>query len=271
MKDKELFNHRQKNSLLYEAVIFDLDGVVTDTAKVHASSWKVMLDGYLESRSIEYDEDFYPFSIEDDYPTYVDGKPRHDGISSFLRSRGITLNYGNSDDDPKQDTVCGLSNRKNIIFTDLLDKQGVEVFESTIDLIKELKELGILCGIVSSSKNCQRVLRIAGIEDLFLKRVDGEVSVELNLKGKPNPDIFLKCAELMQVEVNKSIVVEDAISGVQAGRDGEFGLVIGIDRMDISEMLSKNGADVVILDFLSVSPVEINEWYFAKNNTSNEV
>ena len=273
MKKKKLFDpggSNSKSALNYQAVIFDLDGVITDTAKVHALSWKSMLDDYLKKRSIKYNQDFYPFSIENDYPTYVDGKPRYDGICSFLQSRGITLTFGNSNDGPEQDTVCGLSNRKNHIFTDMLSKQGVEVFETTISLIKELKEFRILCGVVSSSKNCQRVLRTAGIEDLFLKRVDGVVSAELNLKGKPSPDIFLKCAELMKVEVNKSVVVEDAISGVKAGHDGRFGLVIGIDRMDISERLKENGADVVIPDFLSVSPNDINEWYFTKNKTSNE-
>ena len=274
MKNKKLHDTGRSNlkrALTYEAVIFDLDGVITDTAKVHALTWKVMLDDYLEKRSIDLNKDFHPFSIENDYPAYVDGKPRYDGICSFLQSRGITLTYGNSNDDPEQDTVCGLSNRKNRIFSDMLNQHGVEVFESTVRLIRELKAVGTLCGVVSSSKNCQRVLRIAGIEDLFLKRVDGVVSVELNLKGKPNPDIFLKCAELMKVEANKSVVVEDAISGVAAGRDGRFGLVIGIDRMDISERLRENGADVVIPDFLNVSPNDIDKWYFTKNKTSNEV
>ena len=274
MKNNKLHDPGRSNSkraLNYEAVIFDLDGVITDTAKVHALTWKVMLDDYLERRSIKYKEDFYPFIIEKDYPTYVDGKPRYDGIRSFLQSRGIMIAYGDSNDSPEQETVCGLSNRKNRIFSDMLNQHGVEVFESTVRLIRELKAVGTLCGVVSSSKNCQRVLRIAGIEDLFLKRVDGVVSVELNLKGKPNPDIFLKCAELMKVEANKSVVVEDAISGVAAGRDGRFGLVIGIDRMDISERLRENGADVVIPDFLNVSPNDIDKWYFTKNKTSNEV
>lgn len=259
-------NHPEENKMSFESVIFDLDGVITNTAKTHASAWKKMLDDLLKEQAFLLGEPFLPFNIDTDYPAYVDGKPRNDGISSFLESRNIRLPLGQIDDNFDQKTICGLSNKKNKIFTEILDREGVEVFETTIRLIKDLKDLNIPCGIVSSSKNCQRVIQKVDIEDLFLVRVDGMVSLELNLKGKPDPDIFIKCAELMNVEIHKTVVVEDAISGVQAARDGNFGLVIGLDRMDIAEELKNNGAMVVINDFLNIYPSDINEWFLKKEN-----
>lgn len=244
----------------FDAVIFDLDGVITDTAKVHAAAWKSMFDDYLRTRATKCSEDFCPFTLED-YRSYVDGKPRYDGVCSFLSSRGIQLTYGNPSDGPEKETVCGLGNRKDRIFANIITQNGVEVFESSVRLIRQLEISGIRCAVVSSSKNCRLLLQIAGIEDLFEARVDGIVSAELGLKGKPAPDIFLKCAELLKVSPERSVVVEDAISGVQAGRDGGFGLVIGVDRVGLCETLRKNGADVVVTDLSHVSPDDINEWY----------
>src|SRR3990172_7713896 len=194
----------------FDAVVFDLDGVLTDTAKVHATAWKSLFDDYLRMRATGRQEGFRPFDLESDYRCYVDGKPRHDGVRSFLRSRGIALPDGDPSTSPAEETVCGLGNRKDRIFHSILARDGVEVFESSVHLIWKLRALGIRCGVASSSKNCQQVLQKAGIEESFDARVDGTISVELGLKGKPSPDIFLKCAELLNVSVPHSVLVEDA-------------------------------------------------------------
>lgn len=253
----------------FDAVIFDLDGVLTDSAKVHAAAWKALFDDYLRERSARYGEAFRPFSVEEDYRSFVDGKPRYDGVRSFLLSREIQLSNGDPTDEPGQETVCGLGNRKDRLFTDILVQKGVEVFESTVRLVRQLKASGVRCGVASSSKNCQRVLEIAAIDDLFEARVDGVVSAELGLKGKPAPDIFLKCAELLRATPRRTVVVEDALSGVQAGRAGRFGLVIGIDRMNLGDELRRDGADVVVTDLLNVSIGIVNAWYRAKNGLSD--
>ena len=255
-------------SLNFDAVIFDLDGVVTDTAKVHAGAWKSLFDSYLSGRAFKYQEEFRPFTVETDYPYYVDGKPRYDGIRSFLRSRGIELADGDPSDAPEQETVCALGNRKDRIFTDVLRRSGVDVFQSSVRLIRQLERSGVLCAVASSSKNCQLVLHIAGIEDLFKARVDGVVSGLLGLKGKPAPDIFLKCAELLKVLPERSVVVEDAVSGVQAARNGRFGLVIGVDRVGMSATLEMNGADVVVPDLLKVGPQDIDHWFRCKRKAA---
>lgn len=250
--------------LSYDAIVFDLDGVLTDTAKVHAAAWKSLFDGYLRTRAAQRREVFCPFDSEADYRCYVDGKPRYDGVRSFLRSRGIELPDGDPSTDSAEDTVCGLGNRKNRIFNSILARDGVEVFEASVRLLRELRALEIRCGVASSSKNCQQILRRAGIEHLFDAQVDGMMSVELNLRGKPNPDIFLKCAELLEASVSRTVLIEDAISGVQAGWYGGFGLVIGLDRAGIATALKKNGADVVVGDLAEVSPADIDSWCRSK-------
>lgn len=250
----------------YKAVVFDLDGVITNTAKVHAAAWKKMFDEYLRQREEAHQETFREFTYQEDYLNYVDGKPRYKGVRSFLESRGIDLPEGSPDDDPSQETVCGLGNRKNDAFVTVLKENGVEVFESTVDLIRQLRNQGVHCGVASSSKNCQIVLQIAGIEELFETRVDGVVSVELGLHGKPEGDIFVRAAENMGCSPEESIVVEDAVSGVQAGVNGKFALVIGIARENNQEELKKNGADVVIEDFAGVTPENIGEWLSTKTS-----
>lgn len=233
----------------FDAVLFDLDGVVTRTAKVHAASWKRLFDEYLENRAAGEGGSWKPFDIESDYNLYVDGKPRYDGVRSFLESRGIDLPYGSPDDSPDAETICGLGNRKNRIFNEHLKSHGVETYEIAVEFLQLLKENGFKTAVVSSSKNCRAVLTAAGIEDLFDARVDGVVSARIGLEGKPRPDIFLEAARRLGVPAERAIVLEDAISGVQAGRRGEFGCVIGVDRIGHAEALKENGADVVVSTF----------------------
>jgi trehalose 6-phosphate phosphatase len=232
----------------FDAAIFDLDGVVTRTARVHAASWKRLFDQYLRERAEKTGESFRPFDIERDYGRYVDGKPRYDGVESFLQSRGIVLPRGEPTDPPDRETVCGLGNRKNQYFRDTLQRHGVETFDSTIALIRRLRNRHIGTALVSSSRNARPVLEAAQISDLFDVVIDGNDVARLALEGKPAPDLFLKAAERLEVEPDRTIVLEDAISGVQAGRAGGFGLVVGIDRRDQAADLKTNGADVVVQD-----------------------
>jgi len=245
----------------FDAIIFDLDGVVTDTAKVHATAWKELFDAYLKLREQRDQEPFTPFDIGSDYLTYIDGKPRYDGVQSFLESRQIHIPRGKPSDKPDEETICGLGNQKNERFGKILERDGVEVFHSTVDLIKGLRAQGIKVAIVSSSKNCQAVLKIAGLESLFDTRVDGSVAESLGLKGKPDPDIFLKSAELLGVAPSRAGIVEDAIAGVEAGRRGKFGLVIGVDRHGDPNSLKENGADRVVGDLGEISVKDLDEWF----------
>ena len=234
----------------YDAVIFDLDGVVTRTARIHAAAWKDLFDEYLEKHS--QDESFEPFDSDAEYLTYVDGKPRYDGVKSFLASRDIKIPYGNVDDSADEETVCGLGNRKNRLFLERLKDEGVEVYETTIALIGRLRNRGFKTAIISSSKNCADILAAADITGLFDVRVDGVESEALDIAGKPAPDIFLEAARRLEVEPERCVVVEDAISGVRAGSKGGFGLVIGVDRDDQSKALKKEGADIVVKDLEEV-------------------
>lgn len=234
----------------YDAVIFDLDGVVTRTAEVHSSAWKRLFDEYLEKRA--GGGNWKPFD-DRDYRRYVDGKPRYDGVRSFLESRGINLRYGDPEDGPEKETVCGLGNRKNRYFNDLLEQNGVEVYEPAVHLIRELRSSGFKTAVVSSSKNCAAVLEAAGIPDLFDDRVDGVYVQEAGLQGKPSPDIFLAAADRLDVEPERAVVLEDAVSGVKAGRAGGFGLVVGVDRTGHGDDLRENGADVVLTDLSAVT------------------
>ena len=232
----------------FDAVLFDLDGVLTDTAAVHARAWKTMFDEFLRDWAERYGQPFTPFSIDRDYKTYVDGKPRYDGVRSFLLSRGIELPEGDTDDPPKMETVRGLGNRKNVLVNRLLDDEGVVRYEGSVRLVEQLRDRGIKRAVVSSSKNCAAVLEAAGISDLFDARIDGVVAAERGLPGKPAPDTFLAAAADLGAPPDRAVVVEDAISGVQAGRAGGFGLVIGIDREGDPDALRSNGADVVVSD-----------------------
>jgi alpha,alpha-trehalase len=242
----------QPNQLItpdrFDAVLFDLDGVLTQTAKVHSVCWKRMLDEFLERRAAARGEPFRPFEIATDYKTYVDGKLRYDGVRSFLESRGIQLPYGSPDDLPTAETVCGLGNRKNELIREVLQSEGVDVYDASVTFARQLRDQGIKTAVVSASRNCVAVLKAAGISDLFDVRVDGVVAAQLQLAGKPAPDTFLEAAKELGVDPGRAVVVEDAVSGVQAGRAGGFGLVIGVDRKGDPRALEDNGADVVVTD-----------------------
>lgn len=245
----------------FDAVIFDLDGVITQTALVHGSAWKRMFDEYLRSREERFGEPFREFTHAGDYLPYVDGKPRYQGVDSFLKSRGIEIPFGDPTDPPDKETVCGLGNRKNILFNAVLDEEGVEVYPTSVALIKELKSRGIHLAVASSSKNCKPVLERAGLLDYFEARVDGIVSAEIGLHGKPEPDIFTESAQRLGVSCHRSIVVEDAVSGVQAGKKGNFGLVIGIARENNIEELKAAGADIVVEDLGEITIEDMDNWF----------
>lgn len=238
---------------LYQAVIFDMDGVVTQTAKVHATVWKKLFDDFLKQYAKQQQQPFKPFDIQSDYLEYVDGKKREDGLVSFLDSRDIHIPMGHPDDSPDQETVYGMSKRKDEFFLDHIHKNGVQVYDSTISLIKDLRQNHIFTAIISASRHCEEVLTAARALDLFDARVDGIVAAELNLPGKPKPDVFLEAARRLNVQPQNAVVVEDAISGVEAGHAGDFGLVIGINRHHHASDLKAHGADVVVEDLIQVS------------------
>lgn len=250
-----------KSIYSFRVVIFDLDGVVTKTALVHAAAWKAAFDEYLRLRETRDKEPFNEFTHHNDYLPYVDGKPRYEGVKSFLESRGINIASGDPSDSSDTETVCGIGNKKNLKFREVLRTKGVEVYASTIKLIKELKSLKIRIGVASSSKNCKYILESAGIEELFETRVDGEVSVELGLKGKPAGDIFVRAAANLGAKPEESIVVEDATSGVAAGKNGGFGLVLGLARENNKLELLENGADFVVGDLSETSLEEIEQQF----------
>lgn len=224
------------------ACLFDLDGVLTQTAKVHDRAWKQTFDPILRARGLP---EFDPVA---DYDEYVDGRPRYDGVRSFLQSRGIELPEGGPDDPPDADTICGVGNRKNELVLKLIDEQGVEPYEGSVRYVKAVREAGLARAVVSSSANCQAVLRAAGIESLFDARIDGKVADEQHLKGKPAPDTFLAGARALGVAPAHAVVFEDALAGVQAGRDGGFGFVVGVDRVGQADELRAHGASVVVED-----------------------
>ncbi len=242
----------------FDAVIFDLDGVVTQTAAVHAAAWKRLFDAYLAERAARTDaagsalDALRPFDLETDYRLYVDGKPRYDGVRDFLASRGIELPMGDPSDPPGRETVCGLGNGKNDFFNAEVREHGVQTFPSTVALIHQLRDLGIRVGLMSSSKNTAMVLDVTGTTDLFEVRVDGVVAAEVGLPGKPDPAMYLETARRLGVDAARSVVVEDALSGVEAGRRGGFGLVIGVDRLGQAAELAEAGADVVVDDLAEV-------------------
>ena len=229
----------------FDAVLFDLDGVITATAKVHAACWKRMFDEFLRRQP---DEPFESFDIQTDYPIHIDGKLREDGVRSFLESRGISLPEGDLAEPPGYETVHGLGKLKDRMFKEILSEEGVEVYEGAVALVNQLRGQGIKTAVVSASKNCKAVLEAASIDHLFDVRVDGEVASQLKLPGKPAPDKFLKAAHQLGVEPHRAVVVEDAISGVQAGRAGGFGLVVGVERKGDAEELKRHGADIVVSD-----------------------
>jgi beta-phosphoglucomutase family hydrolase len=228
------------------ACLFDLDGVLTQTATVHAEAWKQMFDGYLRQRAARIDEEFVPFDAVSDYAEYVDGKPRYDGVRSFLASRGIELPEGEVDDPPGAETVRGLGNRKNEVVLRLIHERGVEAYPGSVRYLEAARDAGLRLAVVSSSTNCHDVLVAAGIEGFFEARIDGVVAEREQLKGKPAPDTFLAAGRELGVEPGEAAVFEDALAGVAAGRAGGFACVVGVDRVGHADELREHGATVVV-------------------------
>lgn len=230
------------------ACLFDLDGVLTRTATVHAAAWKQMFDAFLEVWSTRTGQKFVPFDAGADYDQYVDGRPRLEGTRSFLQSRGIDLPEGSPDDPPGELTVNGLSNHKNDLVLRLLREGGVDVYEGSVRYVRAVRDAGLGTAVVSSSANTAEVLDAAGISDLFDARIDGVVAAERRLPGKPAPDMFLAGAAALGVGPDGAAVFEDALAGVEAGGAGGFALVVGVDRVGQADELRRYGADVVVGD-----------------------
>lgn len=242
----------------FRGAIFDLDGVITQTAKLHFQAWKTTLNALLEK---EQGRDAKPFTHEDDYIPYVDGKPRYQGVRSFLESRGISRRFGDPSDEPGDDSICAIGNAKNKRFRELAKEQDVDVYTSTLELIDRLIERGIAVAVASSSRNCTYILEQTGLKERFGAIVDGNVSRELGLRGKPDPDIFLVAAERIGVTPAEAMMVEDAYAGVEAGRNGNFGLVLGISRSGETERLLHYGADIAVTDMGEITEEEIERWF----------
>lgn len=231
-----------------DAVLFDLDGVITTTEKVHSACWKKTFDEFLRARASKKGENFVPFNETDDYLEYVDGKPRYEGVRGFLLSRAIELPEGDTNSPPGEQSVFGLGNRKNQLFTETLEKELPGIYQTSVALARHLKKSGFRLAVVSSSRNCRAVMAAAGVEDLFEVTVDGVTAAEKGLRGKPEPDTFLEAASALGIKPARSIVIEDAAAGVAAGASGGFGMVIGVARKQNEEELFSSGADMVVSD-----------------------
>ena len=252
MQESDKSSPQPKNKCItreeYDAVLFDLDGVITNTAEVHAACWKKMFDEYLQTRATQKGEGFRPFDLVTDYRLYVDGKPRFDGVRDFLTSRGIQLPEGSPDDSPQAETVRGRGNRKNDLVSEIIEEIGVQPYEGSVKFVHQLRRKGFKIAVVTSSENCTAVLKSAKLDTFFEVRVDGNMIQTQQLAGKPAPDTFLMAAKLLEVEPKRAVVIEDAISGVQAGCNGNFGLVIGVARQGNTEELKHHGAQLVVRD-----------------------
>ena len=231
-----------------DAFIVDLDGVVTHTAEEHAVAWKQLFDDFLRKQAERDGKPFVEFDIGRDYNTYVDGMPRYDGVKTFLESRGVDLAYGSPADPPERETICGLGNRKNLLFQEVVRTQGVEVFDTTVALLKKMRAAGVKTAVVSSSKNCRMVLESVDLMPLFEVMVDGVYAAEEGRPGKPAPDTYVRAADLLGVAPERSAIVEDSVVGVQSGKAGKFKIVIGVDRGVGKQTLLDNGADVAVSD-----------------------
>ena len=230
------------------ACLFDMDGVLTSTAALHAAAWKQMFDEYLRKRAAENNEPFVPFDLVTDYDQYVDGRPRLDGTREFLRSRGIELPEGTPEDPPGTETIYGLSNRKNDLVLHLIKERGVTVYPGSLRFLQEVRRRQLATAVVSSSANTSEVLGVAGLEGIFDEIIDGIVAERDHLAGKPAPDTYLAAARGLGVNPSAAAVFEDALAGVEAGRAGKFGLVVGVDRVGQSDALAAHGADIVVTD-----------------------
>ena len=230
------------------ACLFDLDGVLTDTASVHAAAWKQMFDDYLRLRAERDGTEFVPFDAAADYGPYVDGKPRLDGTRSFLESRGITLPEGDAHDAPGAETIVGLATIKNDLVQEKIVSVGVDVYPGSVRYLQAVRAAGLRTAVVSSSANAEQVLRVADLAQYIEHRVDGVTAKERGLPGKPRPDTYLAAAADLGVDKSEAVVFEDALAGVESGRAGGFGFVVGVDRLDQAEKLREHGADVVVSD-----------------------
>ncbi len=226
----------------YDAVLFDLDGVLTPTAEVHMHAWQVMFDELFAQWNIA------PSYTEKDYFTYLDGKKRYDGVASLLRSRDVEIPWGDPSDPPSADTVCGVGNRKNAVFEKVLREDGIEPYPGSVGLLDLLQAAGVPIAVVSSSKNADEVLTVAGLRERFPVVMDGVVAERENLPSKPAPDVFVEAARMVGVDPARSVAVEDAHSGVQSAAAGGFGLVVGVDRGAGADELYASGADIVVDD-----------------------
>jgi beta-phosphoglucomutase family hydrolase len=232
----------------FDAFLFDLDGVITRTAELHASAWKTLFDDHLAAEAARTGAPVVPFDIVTDYRAHVDGKPRHAGIRDFLASRGIRLPEGTPQDKPAANTVQGLGKRKNEYFLALLEQEGVRVYQSAVALVREARSLGVKTAVVSSSRNTVAILRVARLTDLFQVRVDGVEVARTGLPGKPDPAMFLEAAQRLGVQPARGVVFEDATAGVEAGHRGGFGLVVGVGEGDHAARLRQHGAHLVVGD-----------------------
>jgi beta-phosphoglucomutase family hydrolase len=237
----------------FDAAMFDMDGVVTRTADMHAAAWKQLFDEYRADRIARGLPAYQPFDIDSDYRQFVDGRPRYDGVAAFLASRGIALPHGSSSDDAIAETVCGLGNRKEGYFWERVQVEGVEAYSSTVSLIHEMRAAGMKIGVFSASRNAGRILAAAGAVSLFDEKVDGKDAAELGLAGKPDPSMLIELARRLHVQPMRCVVFEDAIAGVQAGRSGGFGTVIGVNRSPAKGELLAHGADAEVADLGEIS------------------
>ena len=240
----------------FKAALFDLDGVVTKTAAVHARAWQHLFNDYLKADSIRTGRPFLPFDIENDYRVYVDGKPLYEGVKSFLDSRGIALPLGEADDGQEENTIYGLGNKKDRYFQTYLGEAGIDVYPDTVRFLRMVRDHGMKTAVVSSSNHAQQVVEAAGLTPLFDTRIAGQETQRLHLRGKPEPDTFLEAARRLKIDPQQAIVIEDALAGVEAGRKGGFGLVIGLDRRNHAKELRQHGADIVAADLGEFLPHE---------------
>ncbi|NJN15283.1 MAG: beta-phosphoglucomutase family hydrolase [Oscillochloris sp.] len=239
----------------YDAWLFDLDGVITGTSMLHAAAWQQMFNSFLSAWAQRSRAPFQPFEINPDYYRYVDGKPRYEGVAAFLQSRNIIVARGKPSDSPALETICGLGNRKNHTFNELLHRQGANVYPDSINLLTQLRRAGHAIAVVTSSRNCATVLKSAGLDTMFDTQIDGISAAAEGLAGKPAPDTFLAAAQQLGVAAEQCVVIEDAVAGVQAGRNGGFGLVIGVARNCEPELLRAGGADLVVAN---LNELELN-------------
>ena len=241
----QIDRHRLTN---FDAVLFDMDGVITETAVLHAAAWKRLFDEYLKKLGARTQSRYEPFDLARDYRVYVDGKSRYDGVKDFLKSRSLTLPPGSPDDGPDRETIYGLGNKKDEYFDVCFRETGVVVYPGTVRYLHAARAAGLKTAVVSSSHHCREIIQSAGLAPLFETRIDGHEIDRLHLRGKPAPDTFLEAARRLDIVPAKAIVIEDALAGVQAGRAGGFGLVIGVNRENQAEALRQQGADIVVAD-----------------------